>query len=234
MGEALFIIGLFVPTTVVLVGAGTLIGLGKLDPVPLFIWTTLGATVGDAVSYWIGYVFKDKIKSMWPLAKYVHIIESGEAFFRRHGGKSVFIGRFVPGVKSVVPGIAGMAGMNFARFTVVNVTSAFAWTVAHIAPGIIAGSALDAIGQISTRLALVLGALLLIIFLAVMLGRWLIIIILPLFPNAHQVIINWFARRRDPVSRWIARNFDPAHPRSVGMLASALLLLVTMPTFFSG
>ncbi len=232
MGEALFLIGLFVPTTVVLVGAGTLVGLGKLDPVPLFIWTTLGATAGDAISYWIGYLFKDRIKRMWPLRNYVEIIESGENFFKQHGGKSIFIGRFVPGVKSVVPGIAGMAGMNFTRFSIVNVVSAFAWTVAHIAPGIIAGSALDAIGQISTRLALVLGALLVIIFLAVMLGRWLILIILPLFPNAHAAIVSWFFRREDRVSQWIARNFDPAHPRSAGMLASALLLLITMPAFF--
>ncbi|MES0810429.1 VTT domain-containing protein [Roseibium sp. SCPC15] len=232
MGEALFIIGLFVPTTVVLVGAGTLVGLGKLDPVPLFIWTTLGATAGDAISYWIGYTFKDKIKRMWPLNKYAHMIESGEKFFQQHGGKSVFIGRFVPGVKSVVPGIAGMAGMNFTRFSVVNVTSAFAWTIAHMGPGIIAGSALGAIGQISGRLAFVLGALLVVIFLIVMLGRWLILIILPLFPNTHAMIVSWFAKRDDRVSRWIAQNFDPAHPRSTGMLASALLLLISMPAFF--
>jgi len=232
MGEALFIIGLFVPTTVVLVGAGTLVGLGKLDPVPLFIWTTLGATAGDAISYWIGWRFKDRIKSMWPLNKYAHMIESGEEFFRRHGGKSVFFGRFVPGVKSVVPGIAGMAGMNFTRFSIVNVTSAFAWTIAHMGPGIIAGSALGAIGQISGRLALVLGALLFVVFLIVMMGRWFILIILPLFPNAHAAIVRGFARREDRVSQWIARNFDPAHPRSAGMLASALLLLITMPLFF--
>ncbi|MEQ8779641.1 MAG: VTT domain-containing protein [Roseibium album] len=232
MGEALFIVGLFVPTTVVLVGAGTLVGLGKLDPVPLFIWTTLGATAGDAISYWIGYRFKDKIKSMWPLNKYSHMIDSGEKFFQQHGGKSVFIGRFVPGVKSVVPGIAGMAGMNFTRFSIVNVTSAFAWTIAHIGPGIIAGSALSAVGQISGRLAFVLGALLLIIFLFVILGRWLILIILPLFPNAHALIVAWFSRRPDRVSQWIARNFDPDHPRSTGMLASAVLLLITMPAFF--
>jgi undecaprenyl-diphosphatase len=232
MGEALFLIGLFVPTTVVLVGAGTLVGLGKLDLMPLLIWTTLGATAGDAVSYWIGWAFKDKIKKMWPLNKYQSMIESGEEFFKRHGGKSVFIGRFVPGVKSVVPGIAGMVGMNFTRFSVVNLTSAVAWSVAHIAPGVIAGSALHAIGQISGRLALVLGALLLVIFLSVMLGRWLILIILPLFPNAHAVIARWFAKRPGRISQWIGHNFDPAHPRSAGMLASTVILLITMPAFF--
>lgn len=232
MGEALFLIGLFVPTTVVLVGAGTLVGLGKLDLMPLLIWTTLGATAGDAVSYWIGWAFKDKIKAMWPLNKYADLIVSGEEFFKKHGGKSVFIGRFVPGVKSVVPGIAGMAGMNFTRFSVVNVTSAVAWSIAHIAPGLIAGTALNAIGQVSGRLALVLGVLLFVIFLIVMLGRWLILIILPLFPNTHAAIVSWFAKRNDRVSQWIATNFDPEHPRSTGMLASALLILITMPAFF--
>ncbi|MEP2703860.1 MAG: VTT domain-containing protein [Roseibium sp.] len=232
MGEALFLIGLFVPTTVVLVGAGTLVGLGQLELTPLLIWTTLGATTGDAVSYWIGWKYKDTIKNVWPLSKYRHIVEAGEDYFKRHGGKSIFIGRFVPGVKSVVPGIAGMVGMNFTRFSVVNVTSAFAWSVSHIAPGVIAGSALSAVGQVSGRLALVLGALLLVIFLIVILGRWLILIILPLFPNTHVAIVGWFSRRQDPVSRWIATNFDPAHPRSAGMLASTLLLLITMPTFF--
>ena len=232
MGEALFVIGLVVPSTVVLVGAGALIGLGKLDPLPIFIWTTLGATAGDAISYWIGYTFKDRIRSTWPMTRYSSLLDSGEEFFRKHGGKSVFIGRFVPGVKSVVPGIAGMVGMNWTRFTIVNVTSAAVWTATHMVPGMLAGTALGAIGQISGRLAFVIGGLLVVMFLFVMLGRWMILIILPLFPNAHVAIVGWFANRPDRISQWIARMFDPAHPRSAGMLASALVLLATMPVFF--
>lgn len=232
MGEALFIIGLVVPSTVVLVGAGTLIGLGKLDPVSIFIWTTLGAIVGDAISYWVGYFYKDQLRRMWPLSRYPDLLARGEAYFKLHGGKSVFFGRFVPGVKSVVPGIAGMVGMNATRFTIINVLSALAWAIAHLGPGILAGTALGAIGQISGRLALVLGGLCVVVFVTVMLGRWLILIIFPLFPGTHAAVVGWFARRPDRVSQWIAVTFDPAHPRSRGMLASALLLLVTMPTFF--
>lgn len=232
MGEALFIIGLVVPSTVVLVGAGTFVGLGKLDGYSIFIWTTCGAIAGDAISYWFGYVYKDQVRKLWPLSRYSSLMDRGEAFFKEHGGKSVFIGRFVPGVKSVVPGIAGMVGMNATRFTIINVVSAFAWAIAHLGPGIIAGTALSAIGEVSGRLALVLGGLLLIAFVTIMLGRWLILIILPLFPNAHSAIVGWFARRPDRVSKWIAATFDPQHPRSAGMLVSALLLLVTMPLFF--
>ena len=232
MGEALFIVGLVVPSTVILVGAGTLIGLGKLDPVSIFIWTTLGAIAGDAVSYWFGYFYKDQVRKIWPLTRYSSLMDRGEEFFKRHGGKSVFIGRFVPGVKSVVPGIAGMVGMDATRFTIINIVSAFAWTIAHLGPGIIAGTALSAIGAVSGRLALVLGGFLLIAFIVIMLGRWLILIILPLFPNAHAIIVNWFAKRPDKISAWIAKTFDPRHPRSAGMLVSALLLVVTLPLFF--
>lgn len=232
MGEALFLIGLVVPSTVVLVGAGTLVGLGKLDALSIFIWTTLGATAGDAVSYWFGYFYKDHVRKLWPLSRYGSLMDRGEAFFREHGGKSVFIGRFVPGVKSVVPGIAGMVGMNATRFTVINFSSAIAWTLAHLGPGILAGSALDAIGQISGRLAFVVGGLCVIAFLIIMLGRWLILIIMPLFPNAHSAIVGYFAKREDRPSQWIAEVFDPQNPRSAGMLVSAALLLITMPLFF--
>ena len=157
MGEALFIIGLFVPSTVVLVGAGALVGLGKLDPWTVFIWTTLGAIAGDAISYWVGCIYKDKLRGLWPLSRYPALMAQGEAFFRLHGGKSIFIGRFVPGVKSVVPGIAGMVGMNFWYFTFVNVTSAIAWSIVHLGPGFLAGTVLSAIGEVSGRLAMVLG-----------------------------------------------------------------------------
>ncbi|MEH0070871.1 hypothetical protein V6L77_12000 [Pannonibacter sp. Pt2-lr] len=135
-------------------------------------------------------------------------------------------------MKSVVPGIAGMVGMDAWYFTFVNVTSAIAWAVSHLGPGFIAGTALSAIGEVSGRLAVMLGVLCVILFVVIMLGRWLIQIIMPLFAGTHGAIIGWFARRPGAVSQWVARSFDPQHPRSTGMLASALLLIITMPAFF--
>ncbi len=231
MGEALFIIGLFVPSTVVLVGAGTLVGLGKLDAWPILIWTIMGAIAGDAISYWVGYVYKDRLKNLWPLTRYRGLVERGEEYFKVHGGKSVFIGRFVPGVKAIVPGIAGMAGMDATRFTIINVVSAVAWAIVHLGPGFIAGTAFAALGEVSSRLAIVLGALVAILFLAVMLGRWLILIILPLFAGSRLALANWFARRPGRLAKWCALAFDPSHPRSAGILASALLLLICFPAF---
>lgn len=231
MGEALFLIGMVVPSTVVLVGAGTLVGLGKLEAWPIFLWTTLGAIAGDAISYWIGAYYKDRIKSVWPFSRYRDMVERGEAYFRRHGGKSVFIGRFVPGVKAIVPGIAGMVGMPVAYFTLVNVTSAIAWSIVHLGPGVLAGSAFGALGEISGRLATMLGVFLVLLFVAVMLARWLILIVFPLYAGSRIRFVLWLGSRRNPAARWMARMLDPAHPRSAGMLVSALLLLITVPVF---
>ncbi|SDR25737.1 bifunctional DedA family/phosphatase PAP2 family protein [Pseudovibrio sp. Tun.PSC04-5.I4] len=231
MGEALFLIGLVFPSTVVLVGAGTLIGLGELNFLSIFIWTTAGAVTGDAFSYWFGYFYKDRVRSIWPLSKYPDWLQRGEDYFAEHGGKSIFIGRFVPGVKSVVPGIAGMADMSFRRFTFFNVTSALAWSAIHLLPGVLAGSALFAIGEFNTRLAVIFGGLLLFLLVSIAMIRWLIMFILPVVGDSHQAIVSWFSRRPNRFSQWIAHTYDPENPRSVGMLVSAFFLLVTLPGF---
>src|SRR5258708_1584791 len=57
--EALPIIGLFSPSTVVLVGLGGLVGLGRVPFWPVFIATILGAAIGDAISYWAGRIYKE-------------------------------------------------------------------------------------------------------------------------------------------------------------------------------
>ncbi len=81
-----------------------------------------------------GRLFGDRLKIMWPLNHYPQLVARGEDFVRRHGGKSIAIGRFVPGVKSVVPGIVGMFGMNQLFFVFVNVTSGIVWAFAHVVP----------------------------------------------------------------------------------------------------
>jgi membrane protein DedA with SNARE-associated domain len=65
------------------------------------------------------------------------MLDKGEAYFDHHGGKSVFLGRFIPGIKSVVPGIAGIVGMSPWRFTVINIVSAVVWAAVHLLPCIL-------------------------------------------------------------------------------------------------
>ena len=160
--EAVFILGLFIPSTPVLLLAGGLIAAGKLPFWEIYLSAVFGAVVGDAISYTVGFWLKDRIKTIWPFRNYLGLIERGEDFFARHGGKSVFIGRFIPGVKAVVPGIAGMFGMDYRHFSIINVTSAFVWAAAHISPGMLLSAWLKSMG-LSLELVIIVGALVLVV-----------------------------------------------------------------------
>ena len=231
MGEALFIIGLVFPSTVVLVGAGTLVGLGKLPFWPVFLLTVLGATAGDAISYWFGHIYKFHVKSMWPFSRYPEAITKGEAYMQRHGGKSVFIGRFVPGVKAVIPGIAGMTGMDPWRFTVINIVSAFAWAAVHLFPAIFAGVALTLIGTVSSRLMIAAAVLLLLVVLSIWGANWLTRSAAPALAALRSKLIARAIRNQGPVWRWIASTFDPDHPRATAMLVAIGVMTLTAPLF---
>jgi membrane protein DedA with SNARE-associated domain len=177
--EAVFILGLFIPSTPVLLLAGGLIAQGKLPFWEIYLAAVLGAVIGDAISYTMGFWLKDRIKTVWPFRNHLPLIARGEAFFARHGGKSVFIGRFIPGVKTVVPGIAGMFGMDYWRFSIINVVSAFAWAAAHILPGMLLSAWLKSIG-LSLELVIIVGALVLVaLFLLIHYWRSILLAIAP-------------------------------------------------------
>ncbi len=179
IGEAVFILGLFVPSTPVLLLAGGIIAQGRLPFWEVYLAAVLGAVIGDAISYTVGFWLKDRIKAIWPFRNYLDVIARGEVFFAKHGGKSVFIGRFIPGVKAVVPGIAGMFGMPYRKFTIINITSAFAWAAAHILPGMLLSAWLKSIG-LSLEMVIVVGTLILVaLFLLVHYWRNILLFFAP-------------------------------------------------------
>jgi len=161
IGEAVFILGLFVPSTPVLLMAGGIIAEGRLPFWEVYFAAVIGAIIGDAISYTIGHFMKDTIKEVWPFRNHRDLIARGENFFSRHGGKAVFIGRFIPGVKAVIPGVAGIMGMKYSHFSIINVTSAFVWAAAHILPGMLLTAWLKSIG-LSLELVIVVGTLILV------------------------------------------------------------------------
>jgi membrane protein DedA with SNARE-associated domain len=176
IGEAVFILGIAVPSLPILVLTGGLIAKGALPFWPIYFAAVAGAVVGDAISYWIGHYFKDRIKTVWPFKNYLPLIARGEEYFHKRGALAIFIGRFITGVKAVIPGVAGMLGMPWGRFSIINVVSAFVWAAAHILPGILLIGWLESIG-LSLELVLIVGALLFVIAV-VLLHYWKRIILL--------------------------------------------------------
>lgn len=160
IGECVFILGLFVPSTPVLLLTGSLMAEHLLPFWPIYFAAVLGAVIGDTISYWFGRLLQHRIKEIWPFNAYKEQILKGEVFFQKYGGRSVFIGRFIPGVKAVVPGIAGMLGMPWPRFFAINVVSAFCWAAAHILPGLLLSNWLKSMG-LSIEAVIVWGTIIL-------------------------------------------------------------------------
>lgn len=133
-GESLAIVGLIVPGAFLLFGIGGLIGLGQLDVWPTLIAAMIGAILGDGISFWLGYHFRERLATVWPFSRYPVLMKNGVRFFQKHGGKSVIFGRFVGPVRPIIPAVAGMMRMSVPKYLSINILSAMAWAPAYIIP----------------------------------------------------------------------------------------------------
>ena len=156
--ESIAILGALLPGSSILVGLGTLVGMGHLALWPILAWSVAGAIAGDGISFWFGHRYRGHIRQMWPFSRRPELLARGEAFFLRYGARSVLFGRFMPLMRAIVPIVAGVMGMRPTRFYAANALSALAWSPAHVLPGVLFGAALASLGEVSGRLVgLVIG-----------------------------------------------------------------------------
>jgi len=144
-GESLFIVGLFLPATVMLFATGTLIGSGTLSASPILLWGFAGAVLGDAVSFWLGRWLGPKMLRHKYLDSHRRAVARARLFFFRFGFLAVLLGRFLGPLRALVPTVAGGMGMPELRFQMANVISAALWMPALLAPGYLAAISVDAI-----------------------------------------------------------------------------------------
>ena len=126
-GESLAFISLLIPAWGALVAMGALISAGAIDFVPVWVAGSVGAALGDWLSYWIGMRFKQPIGKVWPLSRYPDLLPRGHAFVEKWGMLGIFIGRFFGPLRASVPLVAGIFEMPYWRFQFANFVSAFVW-----------------------------------------------------------------------------------------------------------
>jgi membrane protein DedA with SNARE-associated domain len=126
-GESLAFISLLVPAWGALVAIGALIGVAGISFWPVWLAGAIGAALGDWLSYWFGYRYKENVVQIWPLSKFPGLLLRGEDFVRKWGVPSIFIGRFFGPLRASVPLAAGIFEMPFWSFQIANVVSALVW-----------------------------------------------------------------------------------------------------------
>ena len=157
--------GIPLPGETALVAAGILASKGKLS-IEIVIAIAAGAAIlGDNVGFWIGRRGGRRLLELpGPLARHrARLLERGEVLFHRHGGKTVFFGRWFSGLRIAAAWLAGVNGMPWARFVVYNALGGSAWAVSvgllSYYLGHTAGNALKTIGLLGLGLGVVvLGA----------------------------------------------------------------------------
>jgi membrane-associated protein len=117
----------FLPGDSLIFAAATFTATGHLDPWALFFLLTTAAILGDTVNYSIGYrvgsrAYTGEVK--WIKKEYM---ERTHRFFEKHGGKSIFLARFVPIVRTFAPFLAGASRMSYGFFLRWNVIGGIAW-----------------------------------------------------------------------------------------------------------
>jgi len=159
--EALAIVGMFLPGTFIVMGVAGAAAAAGQPMLPFLAVAVLGATIGDFLSYWVGYRYRFTIRQWWPLAQRPELMAGADRFFARYGAFSVALCRFIPVLRSTVPLVAGITGMARRRFLVANVSSAFVWAPLHIWPAQLAGLTIDRLrdGDWGTAAVLAAGVL---------------------------------------------------------------------------
>lgn len=222
--ESMFIVGAIIPGAIIMVGVGGLVGVGALELLPTIGWAIFGAAAGDWVSFWIGCRFKDTFRSVWPIKNHPQILERGQAFFLKHGGKSIALGRFVGPLRGTVPTVAGMMGMPPTRFMIVNILSAIAWAPAYILPGALLGASYTLISQVAPRLGIFFGVIIVVLWLVVQLVRWLFKFIQPRAASWMDRMLAW-SEVHPRLGKPTAALLDPQRPEAVALTVLGMLLL---------
>ena len=130
----------FLPGDSLLFVAGAVTATGAIDPWWLTAVVTLGAILGNTSNFYIGSWLGHKIYDGSISWIDQEALNKTHQFYLMHGGKTVFLARFVPIVRTFAPLIAGAASMPVLRFEFYSITGAFVWVYGLIWAGHLFGN----------------------------------------------------------------------------------------------
>ena len=158
----------FLPGDSLLFTAGALAALGSLDVWVLFLTLALAAILGDTANYWIG-------KKIGPRAfdgsirffKQDHLRRT-EAFYEKHGKKTIILARFIPIIRTFAPFVAGVGSMNYGVFLAYNVIGGALWVAICVFSGYFFGN----IAAVKENFSLVILAIIFVSTLPILWEAW--------------------------------------------------------------
>jgi membrane-associated protein len=131
----------FLPGDSLLFVAGMVASQGSLDILWLVITFLVAGIAGDCLNYWIGnHIGLRVVQGRFPAIVRKKYISRTYGFFERYGGKTIFLARFIPLLRTFAPFLAGVVSMDYRRFVFYNVAGALVWSVVITMAGYYLGS----------------------------------------------------------------------------------------------
>lgn len=133
--ESIVLLSLFVPSSILLLAIGGLHSAAGGSFWPLWLAGSLGAFLGDLVSYALGRFFKEEIGGVWPLKNNPEWYVLARTYVQRWGMLGVIVSKFLGMMRPFVPIVAGAMDMRWPLFLVASFVSALIWAGAFLSPG---------------------------------------------------------------------------------------------------
>jgi membrane protein DedA with SNARE-associated domain/membrane-associated phospholipid phosphatase len=229
--ESAAFLGLVVPGESLVLLGGFLAAQGVLDVGDLLTLVAVGAIIGDSIGYELGRHFGRSWllrHGRWAGLRARHFAPV-DAFFEHHGGKTVFIGRFVGFLRALSPFVAGSSGMHYPRFLMYNVLGAVLWSVAFVLLGYFLGASWRLVEHWIGPASAILGGLLLLVIVLGWLWRWTI-------RHESDVKARWatlinfprvlaFRRRYAPALEFLQARLSPSGYLGLRLTVGVLVIL---------
>jgi len=190
-------VGLVVPGETVMLLGGAVAGQGAVDIYLVIAIAWFAAWLGDTTSFFLGRrLGREFVLKHGPRVGISHErFEKVEDYFGRHGGKTIFIGRWISLVRAFAPFIAGSSGMGYRGFVPYSILGTGLWASLHILVGYFFSRSIETAGHYAAR-----GAFLLATLIALVVGTVYLVRHLRVEEN-REAAVRWMEGHR--ATRWL-------------------------------
>lgn len=235
--ETAAFLGLVSPGEVAMLLGGVLAQRGRVSLSTMLVVAAGAAALGDSAGYWLGRRWGSLLFDRPTLRRrFASQIDRTRRYFRRQGRQAVLFGRWLSVVRSLIPAVAGEAGMPYGRFLAYSLPGAAIWSASFVLLGYAAGASWRLVERLVGPASLIV---LLLVAVAVAI-RWAarriadrpewVLGLLERFSRTR--IVRWGLERYGAELRWLARRFDPGLAHGLGL--TSLLALLALAAWLAG
>ncbi|MGW0432736.1 DedA family protein [Micromonospora sp. NPDC003197] len=231
MAETAVIVGLLLPGEATLLLVGFLAYTGTLRLAPVLIVTIVAAVIGDALAFRSGRRHGPRLRaSGWGLRIGEARWRRADTMLERLGGRGVFGARWVAFARTLVPRLAGGAGMPYRRFVLWNLAGVVTWVGGSVLVGYLAGGSYETVSRVlGDATGAVLGLIATVVVIALV-GRWLgrnPDPVRALLARAGGLpLLRWVARRYGVLFFLLSMRIGPGWALLINLVAGLALLFV--------